>query len=126
MGSTGIQDNLLIVVAVGLNATAQLFLRGGMLAVKSAQAPDAGPITTIMQALLQLPIWGELACYGVSVLLWFLVLARVEVGKAYPMQGIGYVFVAIAGCWLFGEALSLARLAGITLIVVGAYVVLTR
>jgi multidrug transporter EmrE-like cation transporter len=65
-----------------------------------------------------------LACYAVSVLLWLLVLSHVEVGRAYPLQGLGYAFVAIAGWGMLGETLTTSQLIGIGVIGLGAYLVL--
>jgi multidrug transporter EmrE-like cation transporter len=50
-------------------------------------------------------------------------LSRVEVSIAYPMLSIGYVVNALAALWLFGEAVSVTRMAGIGIIIVGVYVV---
>ncbi|MGH8261316.1 MAG: EamA family transporter, partial [Steroidobacteraceae bacterium] len=52
-------------------------------------------------------------------------LSRVPVSIAYPLLSIGYVVNAFAAAALFGEALSVSKLAGIGLIVAGV-LVLTR
>jgi multidrug transporter EmrE-like cation transporter len=70
-----------------------------------------------------MPIIAGLACYVLSVVVWILALARVEVSVAYPMLSIGYVVNAVAAWWLFGENLSGARLAGIGVILVGVWLV---
>jgi hypothetical protein len=46
-------------------------------------------------------------------------LSRVEVSVAYPMLSIGYAINAVAAWYLFGEALTLTRIAGIGIIIVG-------
>ena len=68
-------------------------------------------------------IMGGLACYVLSVIVWIMALSRVEVSIAYPMLSIGYVVNALAAWYLFGEAVSLTRLAGIGIIIVGVYIV---
>ena len=42
---------------------------------------------------------------------------------AYPMLSIGYVAHAIAAWYFFGEAVSVMRLAGIGVIIIGVYIV---
>jgi multidrug transporter EmrE-like cation transporter len=42
---------------------------------------------------------------------------------AYPMLSIGYVVNAIAAWYLFGEYISVQRMAGIAIIIVGVYLV---
>ena len=61
----------------------------------------------------------------ISVLLWLGALSRVPVSIAYPMLSIGYVVNAFAAAILFGEALTVAKMSGILLIVAGV-VVLAR
>jgi multidrug transporter EmrE-like cation transporter len=59
----------------------------------------------------------------VSVVVWIMALSRVEVSIAYPMLSIGYVVNALAAWYLFGEAVTLTRLAGIGVIIIGVYLV---
>ncbi|HEV7431960.1 MAG TPA: SMR family transporter, partial [Steroidobacteraceae bacterium] len=73
--------------------------------------------------LSSMPILAGLTCYVLSVVVWILALARVEVSVAYPMLSIGYVVNALAAWWLFGENLSGARLAGIGVILLGVWLV---
>ena len=49
--------------------------------------------------------------------------SRVEVSIAYPMLSIGYVANAIAAWYFFGEDVSVMRLAGIGVIIIGVYIV---
>jgi multidrug transporter EmrE-like cation transporter len=51
-----------------------------------------------------------------------LALSRVQVSIAYPMLSVGYVVNAIAAWYLFGEAVSLTRLLGIGVIILGVFI----
>jgi len=117
---------VLLLGGVGLNAAAQLLLKAATRASGQLIA-DGGAIawSATAQLMRAPPLWGGLGCYGVSVLLWLGALSRVPVSVAYPMLSIGYIVNAFAAAVLFGEALSLAKLAGIALIIAGV-VVLTR
>ena len=68
-------------------------------------------------------ILSGIGCYVISVVVWILALSRAEVSVAYPMLSIGYVVNAIAAWYLFGEAVTPARLAGIGIIVLGVFIV---
>jgi multidrug transporter EmrE-like cation transporter len=70
-------------------------------------------------ALLSPYILMGLACYAVSVVVWLLVLSRVEVSYAYPLLSVGYVFVAFAGWHFFNESITITRWAGIFMICLG-------
>ncbi len=113
---------LLILTGVLLNAGAQLALKAsvqetGAIAFNFAASGDAA------LKLMSGPwLWAGLFCYGISVVVWILALSRVDVTIAYPMLSIGYVVNALAAWALFGEALTVARLGGIGIIILGVYV----
>jgi len=116
----------LLLGGVLLNAAAQLLLKAAT-RMSGALVSDAGNISwSAADGLLRTaPLWAGLACYGISVLLWLGALSRVPVSIAYPMLSIGYVVNAFAAAILFGEALTVAKMSGILLIVAGV-VVLAR
>ncbi|SAK61688.1 4-amino-4-deoxy-L-arabinose transferase [Caballeronia calidae] len=114
-----------IVIGVSLNACAQLLLKAGVNAVGHFDFTPANIIPVGFKIATQLPIIGGLACYVLSVVVWIVGLSRVDVSIAYPMLSLGYVVNAFAAWYLFGEVLSMQRLVGIGIILVGV-VVLAR
>ena len=112
----------LILSGVFLNAVAQLLLKAGVRAVGAFDFSRENIVPIGMKLAAQLPILGGLACYVLSVGVWILGLSRVDVSVAYPMLSLGYVLNAFGAWWLFGEALSIQRLLGIGIIIVGVYV----
>jgi len=113
----------LLMLGVFLNATAQLLLKAGTNAVGQFEF-NAGNIVPVgMKLALEPHILGGVICYVVSLVVWILGLSRVEVSIAYPMLSIGYVLNAVAAWYLFGEAVSVTRLAGIGVIIIGVYIV---
>lgn len=114
---------LLAFAAVTLNACAQIVLRKLMLGV-GLPPMGGGGLAAYAVALGTSP-WFllGLGCYGVSLGLWMLVLARVEVSLAYPLLSFGYILTAAAGYFLLGESVGPARVAGLALICVGILVI---
>lgn len=113
----------LVMSGVLLNAAAQLFLKAGTNAVGTF-AFSAENIAPVGWRLATEPhIIGGIACYVISVVVWILALSRVEVSIAYPMLSVGYAVNAIAAWYLFGEAVTFTRLAGIAIIILGVFVV---
>jgi multidrug transporter EmrE-like cation transporter len=113
---------LFIVAGVLLNAVAQLLLKAGARAVGEIHL-DFSSFSEVIalgwRVATQLPIIGGLTCYVLSVVLWIVALSRVDVSVAYPMLSLGYVVAAVGAWYFFGEALSLQRLAAITIILFG-------
>jgi multidrug transporter EmrE-like cation transporter len=113
----------LILTGVLLNAGAQLLLKAGVSELGVIQLKWSSLVTAGWRLALEPCILGGLFCYAVSVVVWLLALSRVDVSIAYPMLSIGYVVNAFAAWALFGEAMTLPRVAGIGVIIVGVYLV---
>jgi multidrug transporter EmrE-like cation transporter len=113
----------LVMTGVLLNAAAQLLLKAGTNTVGTFAFSLENAVPVAWKLATEPHIVGGLACYVISVVVWIMALSRVEVSIAYPMLSVGYVVNAIAAWYLFGEAVSATRLAGIGIIIVGVYVV---
>ena len=114
---------VLVLVGVGLNAAAQLLLKAGTNAVGHFEFSAASALPVGLKLAIEPHILGGIVCYVISVVVWILALSRVEVSVAYPMLSIGYVVNAVAAYYLLGEAVTITRLVGIGIIIVGVFVV---
>lgn len=114
---------MLVMTGVLLNAAAQLLLKAGTNSVGTFAFSLENALPVGWKLATEPHIVGGLACYVVSVIVWIMALSRVEVSIAYPMLSVGYVVNAIAAWYLFGEAVTPTRLAGIGIIILGVYVV---
>jgi len=114
---------LLLLGGVALNAAAQLLLKAAT-RTSGVLVSDGGQVSwsAAAELLRAPPLWVGLSFYGVSVILWLGALSRVPVSIAYPMLSIGYVVNAVAAVFLFSEALTAGKVAGILLIVAGVIV----
>ena len=113
----------LLMTGVLLNAGAQLLLKAGTNSVGVFAFSSENLVPVGWKLATEPHIVGGLGCYVLSVIVWILALSRVEVSIAYPMLSIGYVVNALAAWYLFGEAVTLTRLAGIGIIIIGVYIV---
>ncbi len=110
-----------LMVSILASAAAQLLLKTGVSLSPVAFHPSL--------ALTDYPgLWwilGGLVAYGVSLVTWLNVLARIPLSFAYPMLGISYVLVYVGAVAspLLSEALTPMRAAGVLLVACGAAVV---
>ncbi|MDQ0215256.1 multidrug transporter EmrE-like cation transporter [Oikeobacillus pervagus] len=104
---------LLILFSVFLSSMGQIVLKYG--AVKTVDQPKS---MEIMNFLSPINITG-LFLYGLSALVWMVVLRKVELSYAYPMVSVGYVLVFVFSYYLFGESLSMNRIIGMVFIMIG-------
>lgn len=113
----------LILLGVILNTSAQLFLKAGMSQIGHFDFTLANALPIGLKVASNPPILSGLFLYVVSVMVWLLVLSRVQVSFAYPMVSIGYILNAIAAYYVFGEPLTSLRVLGIFIIIGGVYLI---
>lgn len=114
---------LLILFGVMLNAAAQLLLKAGMNQIGHFEFSLANAVPIGLKIMANPPILTGLCAYVLSVAVWLLVLSRVQVSYAYPMLSIGYIVNALAAYYFFGESLSIMRVTGIFVIIIGVYLI---
>lgn len=113
----------LILCGVLLNAFAQLALKQGMRVI----GPFSFSVENIFPILAKVGInpfiLAGLTCYVLSVLVWLMVLSRVEVSFAYPLLSVGYVVTAFAGYLFFDENMGIIRWLGVLIICLGVWLI---
>jgi drug/metabolite transporter (DMT)-like permease len=115
------RDFLLILVSVMLGSTGQFLFKKGMQAFGQVTVTDIWAQLVKILLIPYIPL--GFLCFGVSSILWLVVVSKMELSYAYPMVSLGYLIVVLAS-WLFlGEHLSLLRIVGVALICVGVALV---
>lgn len=98
---------------------------GGQLAFKAAAGdPDAGDGLARWRHMAGRPwIWIGVGCYVFEFLAWIAFLSLVPLSEGVLLGSINIVAIMLAGRWLFGEAITRLRLAGILLVSLGVAIV---
>ena len=112
---------VLLLIGVLLGIVGQLSLKAGMKVVSAAGGSGAADL--LMHAVFNLNVIIGIACYGLSMVFWLLVISKLDLSLAYPMLGISYIGVVFASWWWLGEAISPMRWAGTMIICLGVYLV---
>ena len=99
---------VLILVSVLLNCMAQILIRKGML-VNGEVSEMTDLVSSIPGMITNIYLWGAMISYAISILVWMVVLSKVEVSYAYPFLSIGYVLSAVVGYLWFAESISPIR-----------------
>jgi len=114
---------VLILLAVVFNTVAQLALKMGIDRIGAFDFHLSNFIPIVLKIMVSPWIVIGLVIYVGSVGVWLMVLSRAPVSIAYPLSSLGYVTSALAAYYLLGEDLSMLRIAGILVILVGVYMV---
>lgn len=113
---------VIIISSVALAAVAQLTLKAGM---DRVGAPEGGTVALFKGAAAQPLVWLGLLLFGLSALVWLIVLSKTKLSFAYPFASLTYVFILLVDRFVLREAVPAARWAGVGLIVAGIIVVAT-
>jgi multidrug transporter EmrE-like cation transporter len=108
-----------ILGSVVSGAIGQLVLKAGM--------KELGPLqlsaeTLVRMATNPLVIVG-IAIFAVSTVLWLLALMKADLSFAFPFLSLTYIVVLFGGTVLFHEEVTLARVIGFAVIVIGVWIV---
>jgi len=109
---------ILILFSVSLNASAQILMRKGMLQIGEVSF-SSSPLNTLSQMASNVFLWFSIACYGLSILIWIIVLSRVEVSFAYAFSSLGYVLVTVMSMFILREHISTMRIIGVSIVCFG-------
>jgi hypothetical protein len=115
----------MILLSVGLAAVAQLALKQGMNRVNDALAPATFSFDgASLRALVVQPfVWGGLALFGLSALVWLVVLSRASLSFAYPFAALTYVLILLFDHFALNEDVPALRWGGVAFIAVGIFLV---
>jgi len=110
-----------------LGAAAQMLIKRGTSMMPPLFDPAAGSVLSqapliAWKILSNLPLFGGLACYGISTILLVLALRYGELSVLYPIIALTYVWVTILSVGFLGETVNVYKLLGLTFIVLGVAV----
>ncbi|AXK51980.1 4-amino-4-deoxy-L-arabinose-phosphoundecaprenol flippase subunit ArnE [Pseudomonas protegens] len=109
---------LLLLLACALTCLGQVAQK---FAVESWRDQPSG----ILQKLRSGWLWLALFSLGLGLLVWLLVLQRMEVGVAYPMLSLNFVFITLIARFVFHESIDRRHWLGVAL-VIGGVLLLSR
>jgi multidrug transporter EmrE-like cation transporter len=104
---------ILLLVVILISVAGQLLLKMGMLKTRNFTISQ-------LPALIKNPaVVAGFVCYGLSTVLYFKVLARLELSLAYPTISLGYVLVIVMSKLFFDEQIRPSRWAAVIIICLG-------
>ncbi len=107
----------LVAASVTLGAAGQVLMKLGTHGLHTADL-----LTVLQMAFGRVEVLAGLATYGISALIWLVVLSRMELATVYPLGAASYVLVVVASR-LTGEHVGVQRWLGLVAITVGVVLV---
>jgi drug/metabolite transporter (DMT)-like permease len=116
------QRHAYLLLYIAFTLLSQLIMRwrvGGV----GTLAPGADRIGFVTGLLMMPWVWVAFACTFLAGIMWMLTLSRLDLTYAFPFTGITFLIILLAGAFVFGEPVSIGRIAGTLLVVAGLVVV---
>lgn len=121
IGAASAAHWLALVVAIAASQVGQVLLKLGATGLPAA-AEDGGALGSLLAQLLRWPTLVGLGFYGAGTVFYVAALRRIPMSVALPCTAASYVAATGFGLALFGEALSLQKVAGLLLVCTGVVV----
>lgn len=115
---------LIIVISISFSSLAHVFLRKGMKCLVDVGGHE-GLVNLTVGAMSNGWVISGVVLHVLALAVWLVALSRVEVTFAYPFLALGYVFVGLLAWTWLGESMSLPRVVGMIIVVIGI-IVLSR
>ena len=115
----------MILLSVALAAVAQLALKTGMNEVTERLAPDPFSVNgASLKTLVAQPfVWAGLLLFGVSALVWLVVLSRASLSFAYPFASLTYVMILLFDLFVLDEEVPPLRWERVAFIGIGIFLI---
>jgi drug/metabolite transporter (DMT)-like permease len=113
----------LILMSVALAATAQLTLKHGMNQVTEASGTATLSGGSVRAIVTNVSVVGGLLIFGLSAVVWLMVLSRASLSFAYPFASLTYVLILLADKFVLHEEIPVLRWAGVFAIMTGIIMV---
>jgi drug/metabolite transporter (DMT)-like permease len=116
---------MMILLSVALAAVAQLALKTGMNNVNAELTPVTFSLNgRSLRVLVAEPfVWAGLVLFGISALVWLVVLSRASLSFAYPFAALTYVTILLFDHFVLDEQVPALRWAGVACIALGIFLV---
>jgi drug/metabolite transporter (DMT)-like permease len=120
---TWLRQNQFLILYIVLTTASQLIMRWQVTASTSS-LPQASSRFAFIASMLMTPwVWVAIVATFLAGVAWMLALTRFELTYAFPFTGVTFALILLAGAFLFGEHVGIARIAGTLLVLAGLIIV---
>lgn len=114
----------LLIISVTFNVTANILLKKGVLAFGGLSGTRASLIPELLRAAATPYLWVGLVLYGLSFLIWLRILSFNDLSRAYPIFAtVVFLATTVGSIKFLNEGVSITRIVGIIVMLIGIYIV---
>ena len=114
---------VLLLIAIGLTVTGEVLLKLGMNSVSADVGAFAPSLPVLLRTFTEWRVVLGFALIFSGALFWLGVISRADFSFVYPLLALSYVVALVPARFVIGEQITLNRLLGAVVVVVGALII---
>ena len=114
---------LLLLIAICLTVTGEVLLKLGMNAVRADVGAFSASLPVLLRTFTDWRVVLGFALIFSGALFWLGVISRADFSFAYPLLALSYVIAMIPARFILHEDVTLNRILGAVIVVLGAIVI---
>lgn len=116
-------DYFYIFATIGLTVYGQLILKWRIVHFGSFPAELSNKLKFLFSLFLDPLILSGFFAGFLASMTWMAAMTKFDLSHAYPFMSLNFVIVLLLSGWLLGEPMSLQKAIGVSLIMMGTFVV---
>lgn len=117
-----LSDYLYIFATIGFTVYGQLILKWRIAQFGSFPTSSMEKIKFLLSILFDPAVFSGFIAAFLASFAWMVVLTKFELSYAYPFMSLNFVAVLLLSQWLLSEPITLQKVLGVSLIVIGTIV----
>jgi multidrug transporter EmrE-like cation transporter len=115
----GLDSYVMLAVMIGLTVYGQLIMKWQVSLVGPAPADASGKIAYVIHLLLKPWVMSCFAAAFLAAASWIVILNKLPLSWAYPFTSLTFPLVVFGSALFFREPVTLVKVAGVSLIMIG-------
>lgn len=112
----------IILGSIMMSSTAHVLLKKGAMSVSELTVSGQSLLMNVWVVATNPWVVGGMCLHVSALAVWMWALSRVDISFAYPFLAVGYVFVSLMAWQWLGENITLTRVSGMAIIIIGIFV----
>ncbi|MCL4339415.1 multidrug resistance protein [Patescibacteria group bacterium] len=119
-----LKNYIIILLTICISVIAQTLLKTGMKEIGTVESLSLEKIIPLAIKMgTNVFVLAGLSLYGIGTFFWLILLSRLDLSFLYPFGTLQYFFIFIVSYLVFGEDIKLARIVGVSIILVGIFII---
>lgn len=114
---------MIVIASVFLNVVGQVFIKKGVDNLIIDNSSLVEKVLFMVKSIFSTWIFLGFSSVFLASILWMFALTKLELGTAYPFMSLSFILILVFGYLFLNESITLYKLLGVLLIMIGVVLV---